>query len=156
MQLFSFFVEYGAWSWVIVGLVLLGLELMAPGGVFLWLGIAAIVTAAVRFVLPLDWPRQIGVFGVLGLVSVLFWLRVMRERGGEATDRPLLNNRAEQHVGEELVLAEPIVAGVGRVPVGDTIWRVAGPDLPAGAKIRVVGYEGAVLKVVEAVRPARA
>ncbi|HVW93052.1 MAG TPA: NfeD family protein [Devosia sp.] len=150
MHLFSLFVEYGAWSWAIVGLVLLGLELTAPGGVFLWLGIAAIVTAAVRFVLPLDWPRQIGVFGLLGLVSVLFWLRVVRERGGEATDRPLLNNRAEQHVGEELLLSEPIIAGMGRVPVGDTIWRVAGPDLPAGSKVRVVGYDGAVLKVVEA------
>lgn len=150
MQLFSFFVEYGAWSWVIVGLVLLGLELAAPGGVFLWLGIAAIATAVIRFVIPIDWPRQVGVFGVLGLMAVLFWLRFMRERGGEPTDRPLLNRRAEQYVGEEAVLAEPILGGAGRMPIGDSVWRIAGPDLPAGRRVRVIGVDGTVLRVEEA------
>jgi membrane protein implicated in regulation of membrane protease activity len=149
MQLFSLFIEYGAWSWAIVGLVLLALELVAPGGIFLWLGVAAIATSAICFVVPIDWPRQIGVFGVLGLIAVLFWLRVVRERGGETTDRPLLNRRAEQYLGEEVLLTEPIVAGIGRVPIGDSFWRVVGPDLPAGRKVRVVGAEGAVLKVEE-------
>jgi len=36
------------------------------------------------------------------------------------------------------------------VPIGDTLWRVAGPDLPAGRRIRIVGHEGPVLRVVEA------
>ena len=72
MQLFDLFVEYGAWSWLIVGLVLLGLELMLPGGVFLWLGISAIVTGFIRFVFPLDFPHQVGVFGILGVMSILF------------------------------------------------------------------------------------
>ena len=53
MQLFDLFVEYGAWSWLIVGLVLLGLELMLPGGVFLWLGISAVVTGLVLFIITL-------------------------------------------------------------------------------------------------------
>lgn len=147
MQLFDLFVTYGAWSWLIVGLVLLGCELLLPGNVFIWLGAAAIVTALVRFVLPIDWPHQFGVFGILGLLAVLFWLRVIRPRGGEETDRPLLNRRADRHIGEELVLSEPISGGVGRLPIGDTVWRIAGPDLPAGRKVRVVGHEGSVLRV---------
>lgn len=149
MQLFNLFVEYGAWSWLITGLILLGLELLLPGGVFLWLGISAIVTGLVRFVIPLDFPHQVGVFGILGVMSILFWLRVAR-RYGNLTDRPLLNRRAERHVGEEMVLNEPITDGFGRVPIGDTIWRVAGPDLPAGRRVRVVGHDGALLRVVEA------
>ena len=147
MALFDLFIEYGAWSWLIIGLVLLGLELLLPGGVFVWLGVAAIVTALVEFVHPLDWPFQIGVFGVLGILSIFVWLRVLRARGGGATDRPLLNRRAERHIGEEIVLNEPISDGFGRVPIGDTVWRVAGPDMPAGRKVRIVGHEGAVLKV---------
>jgi membrane protein implicated in regulation of membrane protease activity len=147
VQLFDLFVTYGAWSWLIVGLVLLGCELLLPGNVFIWLGAAAIVTALVRFVLPIDWPHQFGVFGILGLLAVLFWLRVIRPRGGEETDRPLLNRRADRHIGEELVLSEPISGGVGRLPIGDTVWRIAGPDLPAGRKVRVVGHEGSVLRV---------
>ena len=149
MQLFDLFVEYGAWSWLIVGLVLLGLELMLPGGVFLWLGISAIVTGFIRFVFPLDFPHQVGVFGILGVMSILFWLRVAR-RYGNLTDRPLLNRRSERHVGEEMVLDEPITDGFGRVPIGDTIWRIAGPDLPAGRRVRIVGHDGPVLRVVEA------
>jgi len=146
MDLFALFVTYGAWSWLIVGFVLLALELLLPGGVFLWLGVAAIVTALVTFVFPLDWPREVGIFGLLGLASIIFWLRVVRDRGN-GTDKPLLNRRAERLVGQEAMLDEPITDGFGRVPLGDSVWRVAGPDLPAGQRIRIVGHEGAVLKV---------
>jgi hypothetical protein len=34
--------------------------------------------------------------------------------------------------------------------VGDTVWKVKGPDLPAGARVRVVDVEGAVLVVTGA------
>ena len=146
MDLFALFVTYGAWSWLIVGFVLLALELLLPGGVFLWLGVAAIVSALVTFVFPLDWPREVGIFGLLGLASIIFWLRVVRDRGN-GTDKPLLNRRAERLVGQEAMLDEPITDGFGRVPLGDSVWRVAGPDLPAGQRIRIVGHEGAVLKV---------
>ena len=146
MELFALFVAYGAWAWLIGGLVLLGLELVLPGGVFIWLGIAAIATALIRFVVPLDWPHQVGIFGILGIMSILFWLRVVRSRGDES-DRPLLNQRAAGYVGREAVLEEPISDGYGRIPIGDTVWRVAGPDLPAGRRVRVVGHDGAVLRV---------
>jgi len=149
MQLFTLFIEYGAWSWLVIGFVLLALELVLPGGVFLWLGVSAIVTSLVRFLTVVDWPVQVGIFGVLSVVSIALWLRFVRSGSGPS-DRPLLNRRAERHVGEEIVLAEPISGGFGRVPIGDTVWRVAGPDLPAGRRIRIVGHDGPVLKVVEA------
>ena len=114
MDLLNLFVAYGPWSWLIIGLILLGLELLLPGGVFLWLGAAAIITALACFVFPLDWPRQVSVFGLLGIASIVFWLRLVRSRGND-TDRPLLNQRAERHVGEEVVLDEPITDGFGRV-----------------------------------------
>lgn len=146
MQLFDLFITYGAWSWLIIGLVLLGLELALPGGVFVWLGSAAIVTALVRFVVPLEWPFQVGVFGLLGLAAILFWLRVVRGRGNRS-DKPLLNRRAESYVGQEVVLDEPIADGFGRIPLGDGIWRIAGPDLPAGRRVRIVGHDGPLLRV---------
>ena len=146
MDLVALMISYGAWSWLIAGLVLLGLELLLPGGVFVWLGIAAMITALVSFAFPLDWPREFGLFGILGILAIVVWLRVIRLRGNR-TDRPLLNRRAERFVGQEAVLDEPITDGYGRVPLGDTVWRIAGPDLPAGRRVRIVGHEGAVLKV---------
>ena len=50
-------------------------------------------------------------------------------------------------MGQVFHLTEAIVDGRGRMKVADTMWRVAGPDLPAGAKVRVVGVEGTVLRV---------
>ncbi|MBK5198868.1 MAG: hypothetical protein JJE37_11400, partial [Methyloceanibacter sp.] len=47
-------------------------------------------------------------------------------------------------------LIDPIVNGRGSVKIGDSIWRVEGPELPMGARIRVVGADGTVLKVVAA------
>jgi membrane protein implicated in regulation of membrane protease activity len=38
--------------------------------------------------------------------------------------------------------------GHGRLRLGDTTWAATGPDgLPAGARVRVVGAQGTVLRV---------
>jgi membrane protein implicated in regulation of membrane protease activity len=37
--------------------------------------------------------------------------------------------------------------GSGTVRVDDTIWRVSGPDCPAGSKVKVVRADGASLTV---------
>jgi len=140
---------YGAWAWVVGGLVLLALELALPGGVFIWLGSAAVVTGLVSLVYPMDWAIEFAFFAVLALVAIFVWLRFFRPRI-RATDNPFLNQRASRFVGQEMVLEEPIVAGFGRVALGDTVWRISGPDLAAGSRIRIVGADGAVLKVERA------
>jgi membrane protein implicated in regulation of membrane protease activity len=145
MQVLEFIASNGAWSWVVAGLVLLALELVAPGGVLIWLGAAALVTGALALLVSIYWPLQFVVFGVLALVSIWLWLRVRRQE--QPTDSPFLNRRAERFIGHEAVLDEPIRDGQGRVALGDTTWRVTGPDLAAGSRIRVVDAEGAVLKV---------
>ena len=37
--------------------------------------------------------------------------------------------------------------GHGRVRIGDSTWLAAGPDLPAGSRVRIVGARGALLLV---------
>lgn len=146
MQIIEFLGQNTPWSWIIAGIVLLALELVLPGGFLLWMGIAGVLTGLLVLVQPLDWPVQWLIFGVLSLVSIFLWTRFTRNRSAQ-TDRPLLNQRAEQFIGREATLDQPIAGGFGRLALGDTIWRVAGPDLPAGQKVRIVGAEGAVLLV---------
>lgn len=147
MQLIAMLASYGPWSWIVAGLVLLGVELVVPGGVFVWLGAAAIVTGLVTLAVPLDWAVQWGLFGVLSIASIALWLGVVRRRFRETSDRPYLNERASRYVGNEAELVEAIAGGNGRIALGDTVWRVTGPDLPVGSRVRVVGTDGAVLKV---------
>lgn len=146
MQVIAFLAENGPWSWIVAGLVLLALELVVPGGFLLWMGIAGILTGLLTLFQPLDWPVQWLIFGILSLVSILIWLRLTRNRAAQ-TDRPLLNQRTEHFIGREAMLDQPIVDGFGRVTLGDTKWRVTGPDLPAGQRVRIVGADGAVLRI---------
>jgi len=146
MVLLDLFISYGPWAWFVTGLVLLALELVVPGGYFLWLGTAGIITGLLAFIGPITWPWQITIFGLLAIVIVVAWTLVTRNRKG-VTDNPFLNRRADRFIGHEAVIDEPIKDGFGRLALGDTIWRIAGPDLAAGQKVRVVGSDGAVLKV---------
>jgi len=145
MDIIALIVQYGAWSWVVGGLVLLALELVVPGGIFLWLGISAVATGILSALVAINGPVQILIFGVLAVASVATWLRIRPH--GTPSDRPFLNRRANRYVGQEVVLDEPIRDGFGRVVLDDTTWRIKGPDLAAGQKIRIVDADGAVLKV---------
>jgi membrane protein implicated in regulation of membrane protease activity len=146
MQVIDYIASNGPWAWIVAGLVLLALELVVPGGFLLWMGISGIVTGIVVLVWAIGWPLQWLIFGVLSLVSIALWVRWTRSRP-TPTDRPYLNRRAEHLVGQEAVLEQAIEQGFGRVVLGDTVWRVSGADLPAGQRVRIIGHEGAVLKV---------
>jgi len=146
MDLVTWIGSYGPWAWIVAGVVLLALELVIPGGYLLWLGVAGIITGLAAMFQPIDWPFQFLIFGVLSLILIVAWMRYFKGRDVES-DRPFLNRRAEAFIGHEAVLDEPIRDGFGRLSLGDTVWRVTGPDLPAGRRGRVVSADGAVLRV---------
>jgi len=58
-----------------------------------------------------------------------------------------LNARGEALVGQVFVLDQPILAGRGRIKLGDGSWIVTGPDMVAGAKVRVAAVSGTELRV---------
>lgn len=133
--------ELGPWNWMVLGFVLLVMEVVAPGIFMLWIGIAALLIGAVSLaVWGADfwtWQVQVLAFLALSLVSAYAGKRLVGGRG-DPTDQPLLNRRGEQMIGRTATLAEPIQNGRGRIKLGDTLWRVSGPDLPVGARVRVV------------------
>ncbi len=138
--------SYGPWAWIVIGVVLLALELVIPGGFLLWLGVAGIITGLAAMFQPIGWPFQFLIFGGLSLILIVAWMRYFKGRDQES-DRPMLNRRADVFIGHEAVLHEPIKDGYGRLSLGDTVWRIAGPDLPAGQRVRIISADGAVLNV---------
>ena len=135
------------WHWLSLGVVLVAVEILAPGVYFLWLGIAALLVGGVSWLWPdLHWQYQVLLFALFCVADVALSRRWMRSRP-DASDQPHLNRRGEQYVGRLLTIDQPIVDGVGRIHVEDTMWRATGPDLPAGARVRIVGVDGATLKV---------
>jgi membrane protein implicated in regulation of membrane protease activity len=146
MALLDLFISYGPWAWFVTGLVLLALELVVPGGYFLWLGSAGVLTGLLAFFGAITWPWQVTIFGVLAIAIVVGWTLITRNRVA-TSDNPFLNRRADRFIGHEGVIDEPIKDGSGRLVLGDGVWRITGPDLAAGQKVRVIGADGPVLKV---------
>ena len=137
-------------TWAAIALVLIAAETFMPGAFLLWMGIAAAVVWLVVLLFPgLGLLAQVVLFVALSVVAVLAYRKWGRGRE-RPSDRPLLNRRAEQHVGRVVVLDRAISGGQGRVKIGDAYWVVSGPELEAGTRVRVVAANGMVLDVREA------
>lgn len=134
------------WGWFVLGGVLLVAEILLPGAFLLWLGLAALATGALALLVVVGWQIQVLAFAALAVASILIGRRVSPAPGA-ASDRPFLNRRAESQVGRVFTLETPIVEGSGRVRIDDSIWRITGPDLPAGAKVIVLKVDGTLLVV---------
>lgn len=135
------------WHWWCLALALAALEMFIPGAAFLWVAGAAGLTGLVALPVDLPAPVQVGLFGALAVAA---WMLSRRYAGREPPDggATTLNRRADQYVGQVLVLEEALSNGYGRARIGDSIWRVAGSEeLPVGARVRVTRVEGATLHV---------
>ena len=137
------------WWWVLALLLIAG-EVLAPGFFLLWIGIAAAVMGIVLWALPgLGAIAQAMLFVILAFASCLLYWSLIRTRLARNDDpvAATLSRRGEQMIGQRYELIEAIVNGRGKARVGDGQWLVAGPDLPVGAEVEVVGVDGALLKV---------
>ncbi|MFC7333265.1 NfeD family protein [Rhodocista pekingensis] len=139
------------WHWWVAAVLLGLLEMFVPGAALIWLGLAAGVVGLALLALPdLSWQVQFGGFAVIAIAAVAA-SRFVPTRRLEETDQPTLNRRAEQYLGRTLRLETAIVNGRGRAYVGDSLWTVAGEeDLPQDTAVRVIGVDGALLRVERA------
>jgi membrane protein implicated in regulation of membrane protease activity len=141
------FISLGAWAWIILGIILIGIELVAPSSFFLWLGLAAIVTGMIDAVLGLSWQASALLFALLCVAAVILGRAISRFRTQNEPRAVMLNQRGQSLVGRVFTLEAPIKDGEGRIRVDDSSWRVTGADRFAGAKVRVVRIEGSTLVV---------
>ena len=133
------------WVWIAVGLILLGLEIVVSGTFLLWFGIAAILVGVLGFLFEASWQINGIIFLVVALGSLIVFRRY--NKGENSKVDPLVNQRIARHIGREFKLIESISQGTGRIKIGDTVWRVHGPDLEVGSLVRLVDSDGASLKV---------
>lgn len=141
-------VSLGVWNWFIGAAILFAIELVAPGTFMMWLGLSALLVGLISLAVDWPWQAQLISFAVFSIASIPLYRRFFRE-SQEPVDQPFLNRRGDALVGRVFTLEKPIVDGFGTVRVGDTIWRVNGPDSPAGRRVKVTRADVAVL-VVEA------
>ncbi len=141
-----------SWEYLaIAALVLLGLEMLTPVTIFLWLA-AGTAAASLASFYGIGWPGQIGIF-LLGLAASLasYFLR-MRARPSPDVSAPgaVLIGLTGTALGE--------IAPQGRVLVADGSWGARSADgqsIADGTPITVTGHAGATL-LVRPTQPASA
>lgn len=140
--------ELTYWTWLIVGVVLIIIELFAPAAFFLWMGISAILTGGLLWVFDsMLWTTQVLIFSVLSIASIFLWKKFFKIAFDDS-DQPLLNKRTQQFLGRVLELEQPIKNGIGSASIDDSKWRLlAEKDYPQGTRVKVVSEDGVNLKV---------
>lgn len=132
------------WGWALAGIVLLGVELATPGGLFaLFFGLGALVVAPLAaFGLP-----PIGqwlLFSVVSLASLGLLRGAMLERMRRTPAIPI-----DQLVGQEAVVLRDLPAGgEGQAELRGVPWTaraVTGSALLAGQRCKVERVEGVTL-----------
>ncbi len=134
------------WGWLSLAAAAAAFEMLLPGAYLIWVAAAAFATALTAALLNLSIDGQLGAFAIWIAVSLLAARRWNSKRV-KSSDHGLLNQRAAQLAGQRATVTTAIVGGRGRVRLGDSEWIAAGPDLPAGSRVRISGAEGTVLRV---------
>jgi membrane protein implicated in regulation of membrane protease activity len=136
------------WYWWALAAVLLVFEMMLPGVVFLFLAIGAAASGFFLLaVADLSLELQLFVFAIISVASAVVLRPTLKRLQQGRVANANLNARGDSLVGQIIVLDAPILRGQGRVKLGDGSWTVTGPDMVAGAKVRVTAVNGTELKV---------
>jgi len=134
------------WLWLIGGVLLLILEVIAPGFFLVFIGAAAIATGLFTVLFGLGTAAQLALFVLYALVAVMLGRRFYANRTADSTD-PLLNDRAGRLVGKVVSVVSDVDDHNGRVRVGDSEWSARGGPAAAGERVRITGIDGNCLTV---------
>lgn len=140
------------WMWIVAGIGLAIAEIFLPGTLLLWTGVAAVAlgfglaAAEIAGMPTWGWQAQVLAFILLALVCVLAGLK-LRHRRPEPLATTDVNIGSARLIGQQASLETAIVRGRGTIRLGDTVWQVTGPELPAGTPVRIASSDGIVLTV---------
>jgi len=139
------------WHWLVLGMVLIGLELIVPSFTIIWFGLGAVLVSILLAVSPGYSPAaQILTWTVASALCTLAWFRFFNPR----TSKTSAGSSKGAVIGEiGLVIrgAEPYQKGVVKFQLpllGADEWPcMSNESLEVGDRVRVVDLEGHVMRV---------
>ena len=140
--------------WLVLGGLLIVAELIIPGGVVVFLGVAGVlVAAAVGTGLITSWVHALTTFFVLSLGLILVLRAFFMKYAGGDFSRGNINEILDD-VGEEVSVVEAIGPGQekGTISFRGTNWAALGDgsQIAVGSTVRIVGRDN-VSYIVELV-----
>ena len=135
------------WHWLVLGFVLLIIEMFVPTFASLWFGGAAIIVAALAWLLPISVSMQIIIWLVLSAIFLLAWFKFIKPLSVDRTKAGLGGSVIIGETGMIIVAPQLERAGVVRfsVPiVGAAEWmcRTSGEQVAVGDRVIVTDIIG--------------
>ncbi len=131
---------------VIVGLVSVILEMLAPSIFFLNLALAGFITAIVALFLD-SWVYLTLIFVILSIVSVLFLRPILLKHRENKEQETGMQGK---YIGKIVKVIEPITKFSGAITIYDERWEArteSEETIHVGSEVRIVKYESLVLTV---------
>ncbi len=144
-----------AWSWFSAGVILLILEMMTPGLVFIFFGLAALVMAA----LVAFWPGfppvwQMVAFAALSVLFVVGLRRAFKRVFTGKKQAQSNNGLADEFAGHRATVSVALDGErPGRVAFNGTDWSaVSDKPIPVGAVVEILSHENLTLSVRQVIK----
>lgn len=138
------------WIWLYIGAALMMLELISPGFVVFFFGLAAATTGVLTMFAEDAFTTiwQVLTFAGLSIVYLVFLRRVVKKLFS-GTVETSASNFEDDFPGKIAVVTEDINTPLsGRVMLGDAEWTaVADAPIEKGVNVRVVVRDNLTLKV---------
>ena len=139
------------WSWAILGLILLGVEMLSGTFYILWFGIAALCVALMLYAFPeATLALQLLAFSLLSLGSLAVW----KLKYQNAAPRLRVGQSHDEAIGKfgrmtQSASAEQIGRIAFTIPVmGSREWdAISDEAIEAGAEAQIIGIEGNYLRI---------
>lgn len=141
-------IEY--WHWLVLGLVLVIVEMLAPTAILLWFGLAAGIIGALMLLLPdMVWQVQIVLFSIFSISTLFAWKAYVKKHPAqEDATYATLNKRGDDLIGRTFTLEEDVVNNYAKISVDDTMWKIrCDQDVATGERVKVIRVDGTVLIV---------
>jgi membrane protein implicated in regulation of membrane protease activity len=131
------------WHWFIISGLLFIVEITTLTTFFLFFGVATFIMGVLTFILPnLSTIPQSVLFGILSVVAMFLGYYFFKKNMASKNLKPDVNSsRMTQYIGKTFKLATASTAGVAKVKIGDTEWRVMIDNARAGDVVLITGVK---------------
>lgn len=136
-------------AWIIIGLVLAGIELAIGELTLLMLGIAAIGTGLIAGATGMPLIAEGLVFAGLSLIMLVVAKPMIKKR---MITPPVLDTSVKALEGQSAQVVEEVTEFDGQVRLDGSLWSaralIGGDTIPAGTLVSVVSIDGTTAVVV--------
>lgn len=139
------------WSWGLLGLVLLAVEMATGTFYVLWFGVAALIVSILTWLMPgISVSIQLLFFSIFSLGSLFVWQRFYKKSGHDLR----IGQSQGDEIGRQGIIIESVgPARNGRIQfsqgvMGSREWEaVSEENIEAGGEAIIVAIEGNTLRV---------